>query len=101
MATPLVCGKCGRLTAYLRGGDAAAIARCLAGDDDGPAVRCPDCAVGKRRARRLCKCGHPFPYHASNGEVGPCIWSDWSNDDRGVDKPFPCECDMYDEAEEA
>ena len=113
MATTLVCGRCGRIAAYLRGADAAALARCLAGvgvgvgggGGAGPSVRCPDCAVGgkdARRARRLCKCGHPFAYHASTGELGPCIWSDWPTEEgRDLDKPIPCGCKMYDEADEA
>ena len=95
MTTTLVCGRCGKIMAHVYG-DARGLAAALR--NDGIRLKCPECAeLG--RAQRLCKCGHPLPYHTTTGEVGACVWKDWPKKGPIRDEPIPCRCKKYAEAD--
>ena len=93
MATTLVCGKCGEIIAYIKG-DARRLAVAL----NDVRLKCRKCTEDSR-AKRLCKCGHPLPYHTTTGEVGGCVWKDWPRDGPPRDEPIPCGCKKYVEAD--
>lgn len=46
-----------------------------------------------------CASAPPLAYHMTTGRRGPCVWSDWPTEGRDRDKPIPCGCKTYVEAE--
>lgn len=96
MPSTLICGRCGKIMAYVYG-DARALAAATGGDT-GVGIRCPECADANRSGR-MCKCGHPLSYHATTGRIGACVWKDWPRHGPARDEPIRCKCEMFDEAD--
>lgn len=96
MPITIVCTRCGKILAYVYG-DARGLAASIGGSG-GVKVRCPECAEANR-ARRMCRCGHPLPYHTTTGRVGACVWKDWPREGPVRDEPIQCKCRVYAEAD--